>query len=211
MHAREECFLARPEWRDVDRAPTESSAYGSEETGLKYMLSKLLTDFPEMIRESADLVRSQRTQRGRQDHQSGLEDAICRQLQMKQKFERWFATVSLKTGSEIAASDGQTLPPEQRYRNLFCGIVDCIVNSVLVKIDRMVLCLSCFLRPTAHEAPEILQVIEERRATAHAAFVFVKSTSDIGTKPLDFGLKMIATDDDLFEVPELTTLDPAQI
>jgi hypothetical protein len=71
----------------------------------------------------------------------------------------------------------------------------------------MILCLSTLLHPTAHGvqgivcSPDFLRSIEHRQATAREAFVFVKSTSDIGTKPLDFGLKMIAIDDDVFEVP----------
>ena len=207
MHRGEQCFLARPEWREADRAPTESAAYGSEETQLKHMLSNLLLDFPDMIRQSADLVRSLRAQCARQDHQPSLEDAIHRQLQMKQKVEQWFATVPLKAGPNVDAGDGQTTPPKQGYRNLFCGIVDCIVNSVLVKLGRMMLCLSIFLESTDHGVhdlfcdPGFLQTIEEHRATAQEAFVFVKTTSEIGTKPLDFGLKMIGTDDDVFEVP----------
>ncbi|OIW23828.1 hypothetical protein CONLIGDRAFT_686057 [Coniochaeta ligniaria NRRL 30616] len=207
MHAGEECFLARPEWREVERAPTEPSAYGSEETRLKHMLSELLMDFPKMIRESADLVTSHSANRGWQDHPSCLQDVIYRQLQMKQELETWFATVSLKAGSDVGASDDQTLTTKPRYRNLFCGIVDCIVNSVLVKLDRMMLCLSTILHPTAQRVqgivcdPAFLEAIENRRAIAREAFDFVKSTSDIGTKPLDFGLQMIATDDDVFEVP----------
>ncbi|KAH8905683.1 hypothetical protein BR93DRAFT_968924 [Coniochaeta sp. PMI_546] len=209
MHAGEECFLARPEWRDVDRAPTEASAYGSEETRLKHMLSELLMDLPELIRESADLVMSHKARRGQQDHETRLKNAISRQLQMKQELEIWFATVSLKTGSNGVDND-EASPPKLRYRTLFCGIVDCIVNSVFVKLDRMMLCLSTLLHPNAREykglgwSPSFLQAIEDRRTVAREAFVFVKSTSDIGTKPLDFGLKMIATDDDVFDVPLLT-------
>lgn len=128
---------------------------------------------------------------------------------MKQELEIWFATVSLKTGSNGVDND-EASPPKLRYRTLFCGIVDCIVNSVFVKLDRMMLCLSTLLHPNAREhkglgwSPSFLQAIEDRRTVAREAFVFVKSTSDIGTKPLDFGLKMIATDDDVFDVPLLT-------
>lgn len=212
MHAQEECFLTRPEWRGVDRAATEPSAYGSEETQLKNILSKLLMDLPAMVRESADLVKSQRTQHGRQDQQSALVDVTCRQTRTKQKIERWFSTLSLKTGPDLAATDGQPLPPhKQRYRSVFCAIVDCVVNSVLVKIDRMILCLSSLLDPTARNllgpafGPDFTQVMEKRRTAGREAFGFVKSTSDIGTKPLGFGLNMIATDDDVFEMalPEM--------
>lgn len=212
MHAGEECFLGRPEWREINRAPTEASAYGFEETRLKHMLSELLMNFPDMIRESSELVISHTSKCGRQPQQSRLQDAICRQLQMKQELETWFATVPLKTDSSIGAEADQTVPAEQCYRNLFCGIVDCIVNSVLVKLDRMMLCLSTLLHPAAGGIqgvfcdPGLLQTIKKHRATAHEAFLFVKSTSDIGTKPLDMGLKMIATDDDVFEVPLPTTL-----
>lgn len=206
MHVPEQCFLARPEWRAIDRAPTGPSAYGSEESHLKNTLSNLLMDLPGMIREAADLVKSQRTQRGRKDHQLALEDAICRLVRLKQKLEKWFATLSLKTGSGLATTDGQWHPPKQRYRNFFCGIVDCVVSTVLVKLDRMVLCLASFLHPADHTllhltlSPELLRAIEERRNTSLEAFALVKSTSDVGIKPLALGLKMIATDDDLFEV-----------
>ncbi|KAB5578873.1 hypothetical protein GE09DRAFT_562855 [Coniochaeta sp. 2T2.1] len=215
MNAGEECFLARPEWRHAERAPVESSSYGSEETHLKHMLSKLLMDFPAMIRESADLVKSVTPESRREDFEPRIEDAVRQQLQLKQKLESWYFTISLKTASTsttaVAEDDRTTLLSEPVYRNLFCGIVACIVNSVLVKTDRMVLCLRTLLDYTIERGavqhgglvvpdPRFQEVIEQRRAVAREAFVFVKSTSDIGTKPLDFGLKMIATDDDVFEL-----------
>lgn len=207
MHTGEECFLARSEWRDIERAPIEATAYGSEATQLKNVMSNLMLDFPDVIREAADLVVAYRSKRGRKDYEQCVEDSIYQQQQLKLKLETWFATVSLKTAPEEGAHDGQTNAAKQRYRNLFCGIVDCIINSVLVKLDRMLFCLRTLLHPTAEEAedlgwgPDFLKAIEKRGVNARAAFAFVKSTSDIGTKPLDFGLKVIATDDDLFEVP----------
>src|SRR4051794_31093258 len=128
MNAGEECFLTRPEWRNAERSPLEPSGYGYEETHLKHTLSKLLTDFPGMIRESASLVRSLAGKGVRPDDRSEVESAVCRQLQLKKTFESWFATLSLKTASAVDSDDGQPPLAEMRYRNLFCGIVDCIVN-----------------------------------------------------------------------------------
>jgi len=207
MLAREECFLARPAWRGLDRAPVEKSAYGSEATALKLVMSNLMLDFPEMIREAADLVRTRGAKHGQRDYDACLEGVLRRQFHMKTELEMWLNTVSLKTGTKVGAQHDQTPPSKQRYRNLFCGIVDCIVNSVLAKLDRMLLRLGTLVQPTPRIVlglqcgPDTLQGIEARKATAMAALAFVKSTSDIGTKPLDLGLKMIATDDDLFEVP----------
>jgi hypothetical protein len=221
MHTGEQCFLARPEWRAADRVPTESAAYGSEETQMKHMLSKLLMDFPDIIRQSVDLVKSLKAHDCQRDlqrqQQRALEDALNRQLKMKQELQRWFATVSLRTKCDTTPTEPEAAPSKPPYRNLFCGIVDCIANSTLVKLDRMLLCLSRFLHSKSHgvhdlvSSPHFLHLIAERRIVAREAFVFVKATSDIGTKPLDSGLQMIATEDDLFEVPASDTFTGCKV
>jgi hypothetical protein len=215
MHAGEDSFLAQPEWREVLRYPSERPSYSSEAARLKAELCVFLVDIPGMIRESTDLVISYPAKRGRADHRSRLQDVVSRILRMKQHLEAWSATLHVKAGWHTAdheslgegqeADDGRLEADEQPYPNVLIAVLDCIVNSVLVKLDRMLLCLSNLLHQAVHgtDSPvhrHSLQKMERRQANSRMSFVLIESSCKIVSKPLGFGLKMIASNDDLFEV-----------
>jgi hypothetical protein len=91
-----------------------------------------------------------------------------------------------------------TFPNSFRYPDVIAGVVDCVANTALLTLDKMI----CFLYhgnlpsgmpPSStnlhHSDSEDQRTIQTWHQRAVCAFEYVRGESTIAAKPLEFGLR----------------------
>lgn len=216
MHAGEDCFLAQPQWRkalSLHCDPKPPPSHRLEAIELRNALCDLLVDVPGMVQEAQELLASPAAHWEESDHHTRLERTIRRALRMKDCVNSWYgifaqaAPYDATQGPVLidgAAETGVRCSAGLDRPDLLYTILDCVANSVLARLDGMLLCLSSLLRGSLGDECLVgtfaLSGVEARRQTARAAFDLVKSKSPVAAKPLEFGLRQIWSIDGMFDI-----------
>lgn len=209
MHAREDCFLAEPKWRNV-----LSSSYGPRLSGhkpgaieLRNSLCDVLVDFPGMVQEEAELLATSTTHWKVSHDLPRLERATQRALRLQNCMNSWYGdfaqAVPYSAQQDPASIDG-TLESDMDWSgdhdrpNPLYDILDCVATTVLARLDQMLLHLSSLqpgVSPDGCLDDFFLTGVEARRQKARATFEVVRSKSSVSAKPLKFGLLQIGLEE----------------
>lgn len=92
-----------------------------------------------------------------------------------------------------------------RYPDVVAGVVDCVANTGLLTLEKLLESLDQERRNFSdpnHIQQTVSQSLSsgsmirlQRRQRIKTAFEFVKSESTLAAKPLDFGLRLVETED----------------
>jgi hypothetical protein len=214
MHAGEDCFLAQPQWRkalSLHYDPKPPPSHKLEAIELRNALCDLLVDVPGMVQETQELLASPATHLEEADHLTRLERTLRRALRMKDGINSWYGVLAEAAPYDAtqgriimdgAAETGVRCSASLDRPNLLYTVLDCVANSVLARLDGMLLVLSSLLRGSLGDeclaGTFALSGVEARRQTARAAFELVKSKSPVAAKSLEFGLRQIWSNAGMF-------------
>jgi hypothetical protein len=208
VNAGQNCFLSQSQWRQLLRdSATSPVAQGPPSLSLRAKLCDLLVDIPDLFSELSkpsdpDGSRSL----DQRDPESRHGCILLRAIATSRSIETWYtnelepllsacrspSNAPLKSNGppwDIHTDTGKVLD----YPELLLAVLDCVSNSVLVRLEKLLLTL-----PSAS-----LQQLEElkfaicptttarRQATIRESFNFVKRNSKVAAKPLEFGLQQL--------------------
>lgn len=187
---------------------------GPPSISLRSKLCDLLVDIPDLLSElskSSDLDGSRSLHQS--DPESRHERILLRAIAMNGSIETWYANeleplllacgsppnASLKSngpGWDIHTDTGKVF----EYPELLLAVLDCVSNSVLVRLEELLLTLtSASLQQ--HKKLNFTfcpATIARRQATIRESFNFVKRHSKVAAKPLEFGLQQLWSTDCAF-------------
>jgi hypothetical protein len=166
----------------------------------------VLVDFPGLA-QAEDMLLASTTTHWESHDLTRLESTIRRVLRMQDCLNSWYRDFAQAapygTTEDPVFSDGSLMSTVDRLGgsdrpNPLYTILDCVANTVLARLDGMLLRLSS-LRPGVLAdgcLDGVFQAgVEARRQKARAAFTIVKSNSSVSAKPLQFGLRQIGFED----------------
>ena len=174
---------------------------------LRAKLCDLLVDIPDLLSELSklsDLDGSRSLDQS--DPESGHERILLRAIATSRSIETWYANeleplllacsspsnALLKPNGplwDIPTDAGKVL----EYPELLLAVLDCVSNSVLVRLGKLLLTLSSASLRLHEELKFAIcpTTIARRQATIRESFNFVKRNSKVAAKPLEFGLQQL--------------------
>ena len=211
-NAGQNCFLSQSQWRQLLRNPAVSPVtQGPPSLSVRAKLCDLLVDIPDLLSELSDLDGSRSLDRS--DPESRHERILLRAIAMNRNIETWYANelepllfacgpppnASLKSNGpawDIHTDTGKVF----EYPELLLAVLDCVSNSVLVRLEKLLLTLTSASLQQHEELKFTLcpATIARRQATIRESFNFVKRHSKVAAKPLEFGLQQLWSTDRTF-------------
>jgi hypothetical protein len=208
VNAGQNCFLSQSQWRQLLRNSAASPVtQGPPSLSLRAKLCDLLVDIPDVLSELSKLsdVDGSRSLDQR-NPESRRERTLLRAIAVKRSIETWYANeleplllacrspsnASLKPNGppwDIHADTGKVL----EYPELLLAVLDCVSNSVLVRLEKLLLALTSASLQRHEELKFVLcpALMARRQATIRKSFNFVKRSSKVAAKPLEFGLQQL--------------------
>ncbi|KAL1857908.1 hypothetical protein Plec18170_003132 [Paecilomyces lecythidis] len=207
MNGGEDCFLSHPRWRQLVQSPAMyPTRKGPPSLSLRSKLCNLLVDGPDLLSEASKLSRLDSSGLC---HPAELErqrdDVVRRAVSMKQSIEKWYyeefepSLAAQKVLANTSTRPFQSDPPTTHeddnpiYPEVLFGVLDCISNSVLIRLDELLLSLTAgSLR--GHGGPVVsvnTDIIARRQETVRISFDYVRRNSRVAAKPLEFGMRQI--------------------
>jgi hypothetical protein len=230
VHAGQTCFLSQSQWRQLLRNSAASPAgQGPPSLSLRAKLCDLLVDIPDLLSELSNLSNLDGSRLPDQsDIESRHECILLRAIAISRRIRTWhvneFEPLLLACRSPSNASLRPNSPPWDihtdtgkafEYPELLLAVLDCVSNSVLVRLEKLLLTLT----PASLQQREELQLdicpatIARRQATIRKTFNFVKRSSTVAAKPLEFGLQQLWSADlaiDRYSISEASKSEAQQ-
>jgi hypothetical protein len=191
-NARQDCFLSRPEWLTLSQLPDTSFAV-HQSVGLlvKARILDVLLDIPSLFCQG-ELLWSE------QDISDGvggnLKDAAQRYQHAVTYLRTRLETLHEEELKPLLLIQDHTIPNHPRqYQDLLLARLECMVLSVLVKLDQM----SLLIMSRANLTPDAIgftydpAITMERQQIARQAFEYIQSSFPMAAKPLQFGLQQL--------------------
>jgi hypothetical protein len=187
---------------------------GPPSLSLRAKLCDLLVDIPYLLSELSklsDLDGSRSLDQS--DPESQYERILLRAIAVNRSIETWYANelepILLACGSPFNASLKSNGPARDiqtdtgkvfEYPELLLAVLDCVSNSVLVRLEKLLLTLTSASLQQHEELKFTLcpATIARRQATIRESFNFVKRHSKVAAKPLEFGLQQLWSTDRAF-------------
>jgi hypothetical protein len=187
---------------------------GPPSLSLRSKLCDLLVDIPDLLSElskSSDLDGSRSLDQS--DPERRHERKLLRPNAMNRSIETWYANelepLLLACGSPPNASLKSNGPAWDihtdtgkvfEYPELLLAVLDCVSNSVLVRLEELLLTLTSASLQQHKNLNFTLcpATIARRQATIRKSFNFVKRHSKVAAKPLEFGLQQLWSTDCAF-------------
>lgn len=185
--SKEDCFLRQPEWRTLLTTSTTwpSNVTTTEELRslkLRIELCQHLFELPSILKQVSSLHNDSAGSLAGFD--AGLLDQA---LRMCSSMKQWLHhEVEPHIFSYSLDTTGATI----EYSDMIAGVVDCVANTTLLTLDKII-CLLYHGSMPAHaidtfDGPKTVEGWYRRALTA---FEFVQSESTIAAKPLGIGLQ----------------------
>ena len=180
---------------------------GPPSLSLRAKLCDLLVDIPDLLSELSklsDLDGSRLLDQS--DPESRHERILLRAIAINRSIETWYANelepLLLACRSPSNASLKSNGPPWDihtdtgkvfDYPELLLAVLDCVSNSVLVRLEKLLLTLTSASLQQHEELKFAIcpATIARRQATIRESFNFVKRNSKVAAKPLEFGLQQL--------------------
>ena len=203
------CFLSDPEWRNLlDTAPEPAVVGNMPGLRLRVTLCDILVGIPDLVEEATRVMSSF----GAEPSSTALKakrqmHVFWRVIAEKLKLESWYMKevqpllkvelpIPESTDSKLMLdpNNNSTAPTLPVYQELLLAVNDCVANAILLTMERLLLGLSAKCKLTMNDnVANTLQDIDTvaRKIYVNRAFDYVKSTSPVAAKPLEFGLKQL--------------------
>jgi len=166
---------------------------------LRSQLCEYLVDMPGLLaRSSKFLGFTTRTHHRSAIFQTQATSLRCETANLKASFLAWYAGEVQPVLFEDVSSESSLImrgptfgEPARKYAGpgLLFPILDCVSNSVLMTLDRILLRLLNLDERHCGEVGSITDDFVIRKANANAALAYVKMKSTICAKPLELGLR----------------------
>lgn len=187
---------------------------GPPSLSIRAKLCDILVDIPDLLSELSnlsDLDGSRSLDQG--DLESRHECILLRAIAINRSIETWYANelepLLLAYRSPSSASLKPNDPPWDvhpgtgkvfQYPELLLAVLDCVSNSVLVRLEKLLLTLTSTSQQQHDELKFAIcpTTIARRQATIRESFNFVKKSSKVAAKPLEFGLQQLWSTDRAF-------------
>ncbi|KAJ9213931.1 transcriptional regulator family: Fungal Specific TF [Paecilomyces variotii] len=201
-----ECFLSQLQWRQLLQSPAVFPiSKGPPSLSLRSKLCDLLVDGPDLLSEASKLSMLEASGLYRQSELERQRDhVIYRAVSMKQSIERWYIEEfepSLLAHRPLANASTKAVPPSglqsnlgiPRYPEVLFGVLDCISNSVLIRLDELLLSLTAGSLGGHNGAAAAVDpnITAQRQETVRTSFNSVRQSSRVAAKPLEFGMRQI--------------------
>ncbi|KAJ9297387.1 hypothetical protein DTO271G3_4680 [Paecilomyces variotii] len=207
MSEGQECFLSQLRWRQLLQSPAIFSiSKGPPSLSLRSKLCDLLVDGPDLLSEASKLSRLEASGLHHQfELERQLDRVLYRAVSMKRSIERWYIEEfepSLLAHRSLANASTKAAPPSDlqsklgipRYPEVLFGVLDCVSNSVLVRLDELLLSLTAeSLGRHNGSAAAVVDpdITAQRQETVRTSFDSVRQSSRVAAKPLEFGMRQI--------------------
>lgn len=189
-------------------------AQGPPSLPLRAKLCDVLVDVPDLLSQASTLSDLDGSRSGDQaDLEARCEHLLLRVTAMSRRLETWYveelepllrACDSLSTASTKSTGPsrdtGNTSGDSYEYPELLLAVLDCISNTVLVKLEKVFSTLTLAL-PELHKDIGLATwpaTIMRRQATVRVSLNFVRRNSKVAAKPLEFGLQQLWSADGAF-------------
>ncbi|KEF52117.1 uncharacterized protein A1O9_11743 [Exophiala aquamarina CBS 119918] len=204
INACEKCFLSRPEWRQLTGSLATTGAQIPRSCGLlQTRFTDILMDVPDLF---YSVIKLSEQEKARCIDMTVIKTRALRVLRqvvtMQGTIQNWydddFEPVLRKASGEFQ-DDFDNDGCHRGYPNVFLAVLDCTSNSILLHVEALLSKLATlFPRETQLLKPDTpIGCAVARQAIVHSAFVYVKKSSKVAWKPLEFGLKQLQTLDDV--------------
>ncbi|KAM3066962.1 hypothetical protein ACMFMG_007106 [Clarireedia jacksonii] len=180
-----DCYLRLPQWRSLLATASvwpEDVITPEEMTSLnlRVQLCDYLQEIPILV------VDFQKFQDRLEGAPSGLE-LMHRAWKSYDNMVSW---LHCSFDPHCALGASRASPKSSRYSDVIAGVVDCVANTALLMLDKMI----CFLyygnMPSERSPnPEDRRTIKIWHQRAVCAFEYVRGQSTIAAKPLEYGLR----------------------
>jgi hypothetical protein len=180
---------------------------GPPSLSLRAKLCDLLVDIPNILSELSKLSDPDGSRSlDQRDSESRYERILLRAIATSRSIETWYTNelepLLLACRSPSNAPLKSNGPPEDIYTDtakvldypeLLLAVLDCVSNSVLIRLEKLLLTLTS----ASLQQPEELKfaicptTTARRQATIRESFNFVKRNSKVAAKPLEFGLQQL--------------------
>jgi hypothetical protein len=181
----------------------EPSVSGSESKrdswgiGLRSQLCDYLVDIPVLVQDSTTVL-AEASKLYDEDAQAKLDGIRERILLMRERLENWYVNVAVprirRVDKKHMIIDEPRVEHDDTYPGLLFGVLDCVANTVLVKLDTLLLSIGAASGRMGCDIS--YDTIMRRQSTARKALEMVRRRSLIAAKPLEFGLQQIWNDDE---------------
>lgn len=195
---KEHCFLSSPEWQGVLQQ-TATWPYQSTQASSLSLRTRLLTslaDMPSLVIYHAEVNAEEMYQQERKERTDIL---ISKATTMLNDAKNWLTFDAEPLFLSYSVSI-QGLHEHISYPDVLAAVLDCVANTALVTIDKILrsLCKSRMVSSIllgedfeANEQFDSPEIVEGWRQRAISAFKYVEGKSSIAAKPLDFGVRQI--------------------
>ena len=202
MRFGENCFLSSPEWLALltGNSTWPYQALQRRSLTLRTQLHLILLDLPILISQSVARYESHVRHA---DWARDLDTLIHRASTTFVGVQKWL-TLAPKPVPYSLAPTHNTLPDYVKYLDILAAVSDCVANTALLAIDKILR----FLHHARQSSPSLVAwqdvpqvqtdntsadptTVEGWHQRAVSAFGFVRGESLIAAKPLDFGLREV--------------------
>ncbi|KAH8684364.1 hypothetical protein BGZ60DRAFT_502581 [Tricladium varicosporioides] len=175
LRTKEPCFLKTKEWQallaeDSDWATIDPNGHTFL---LKSKVCAVLVHMPSLLALFSDFLKLQPSDQ----NFIAVSELILHDASVIIKGLQKFLTIAFEPRFVAQTLSTQSIQSQLRYENVVLGVLDCVSNTGLVTLDRIV-----------DDITEPKEMIEERRVRALSAFQYVCGESRFAAKPLEFGI-----------------------
>ena len=210
-NAGRDCFLSQPRWKYLLRSPAPTAnVSGPPSLFLRSQLCDFLVDLPDLLSQISNLSdwgHKPDSREFQEQYRWVLQHAVT----IRDRLEAWYTTEleprilacdansSIDENASLRNSHADTAGPFE-YPEILLGVLDCVTNSALIKLEQSILRLRSGLLLFKGN-PDIAArhtVIARRQAKVCDAYQFVKNKSKVAAKPLKFGLQQLGSSEFVF-------------
>jgi hypothetical protein len=185
---KEQCFLSAPEWRALPEQPLDSLDMTSIGIQLRTQLTDFLLDLPELLARAQLLLTAPAPR-----IDDGLKSLSSYTTGLKRRIEFWYERAVFPHICPQKPRDIREIMhiSDREYPELLFIFLDCVICSLLVKLDDLLNALESAHVPQELKLPSSPSNISPymiRREVARSALILVQARSTVTAKQLSFGL-----------------------
>jgi hypothetical protein len=191
-----ECFLSRPDWRNMLHSTRSILDDGPTSISLRAQLCDYLVDVLGLLREASNLIEETSNSRSQRTEIADWRDSLMwRTSSLKQAFEWWYDNniSTLRRIYDDAHPEGEKAAGNNKSVNedLLLAVIECVSNSLLIRLDMVLSDLSAELTLGKLGYHQHRNVIARRQTAVLKALEYVREHSRTAAKPLEFGLQVL--------------------
>jgi hypothetical protein len=197
----EECFLTRPEWRQLLNPVSPTPAPPARTSFcLRSKLCDLLVDLPKLINAKSALFGADGNllhpnMNLTSHYKSLLRQTLLNLSQLETLYNDELLPLLSNSISTVCLhrSSPELSKSSTPYPDILAAALDCILSSVLINLQDLATQLELSIQGQCQDVniTQFAPQKESRYKRCHASFAFVRAHSKLAAKPLEFGLRQI--------------------